>query len=170
LVDAFLNVVANNPKVKLVMAGPDEWGVEKNFKDKIIKAGANKSVIFPGMLVGQEKEAFLNRADLFCLPSDAEGFSMSILEALAHSVPVVISPGCHFDEVEGAGVGLVRDPYPEVLADTFVELIHNPARVERMAQLAGKFVRENYTWEIVSGKLLESYQGCVSQQSRGHAR
>lgn len=48
--------------------------------------------------------------------SDAEGFSMAVLEVLASGTPVLLSPGCHFPEVERAGVGLVVSPTPIALA------------------------------------------------------
>ena len=89
------------------MAGPDEWGMVEKFRQEIMKCGHGKRVLFPGMVTGEAKQGLLARADLFCLPSDAEGFSMAVLEALANSTAVLLSPGCHFPEVERAGAGRV---------------------------------------------------------------
>lgn len=104
LLEAFLQIQARLPNAVLIMAGPDEWGCERKFQQAVSQAGLQHRVIFPGMVSGEAKLDLLARADLFCLPSDAEGFSMAVLEALASGTPVLLSPGCHFPEVETAGV------------------------------------------------------------------
>jgi len=110
LIRAFLMIHDKFPRVKLVMAGPDEWGIAEKFRQEIMKGGAGKQVLFPGMVTGEAKQELLRRADLFCLPSDAEGFSIAVLEALANSTAVLLSPACHFPEVEKVGAGCVVAP------------------------------------------------------------
>jgi len=59
-----------------------------------------------GPIYGQPKLAALSRADVFALTSYGEGFSVAILEALAASLPVIISRECHFPAVSKSGAGL----------------------------------------------------------------
>src|SRR5438552_3720027 len=68
LLQAFLQVQTQFPETVLVIAGPDEWGLEAKFRKLISRAGAGKRVIFPGMVSGNDKLDLLARADLFCLP------------------------------------------------------------------------------------------------------
>ena len=107
LLEAFLQVKLDLPDALLVLAGPDEFGLEGRLRHRTDAAGLARSVIFPGMVEGVTKNQLLARADLFCLPSTAEGFSMAVLEALASGTPVLLSPGCHFPEVEQAGAGRI---------------------------------------------------------------
>jgi glycosyltransferase involved in cell wall biosynthesis len=157
LIRAFLMIHNKFPKAKLVMAGPDEWKIIEKFRQEIMKAGAGKQVLFPGMVTGEAKQELLARADLFCLPSDAEGFSMAVLEALANSTAVVLSPGCHFPEVEKAGAGFVVHPETAVLSKAIAGLLDNPEKLKEMGNKGRDFVLRHYSWDTITDQLIEAY-------------
>lgn len=157
LIRAFLMLQDRFPKTKLVMAGPDEWGMVEKFRIAITKAGVGNRVLFPGMVTGEAKQELLARADLFCLPSDGEGFSMAVLEALANSSTVLISPGCHFSEVEKAGAGRVVKPEPEALSRAIAALLENPKELREMGKKGRDFVARHYSWDTVIDQLLDAY-------------
>ena len=158
LVRAFLRIKDSFPNAVLVMAGPDEFGLEAGLREVIRDAGASQRVVFPGMVSGRDKINLLARANLFCLPSHAEGFSMAVLEALASGTPVLLSPGCHFPEVEAAGVGRVAPSDPDRLAAALAELLAQPAEMSRMREACVVFVREGYSWEHILDRLLDAYE------------
>lgn len=158
LLEAFMRVHACFPDAILVMAGPDEWGVEQKYRQAVRQAGINGHVLFPGMVSGSDKLDLLARADLFCLPSDAEGFSMAVLESLASSTPVLLSPGCHFAEVEKAGAGRIVDANPESMAIVLAELLSDPARLREMGRLGREFVAREYTWDSITDQLVDAYR------------
>ena len=76
LLAAFERVAVRYPNALLVLSGPDEFGIEESFASRARRAGLADRVRFPGMVTGERKSAVLHRANLFCLPSDAEGFSI----------------------------------------------------------------------------------------------
>ena len=158
LLRAFLAIHTQFPQAILVMAGPDEWGIESQFRRAIHQAGLSKQVIFPGMVSGGDKLDWLARADLFCLPSDAEGFSMAVLEALASATPVLLSPGCHFPEVEAVGAGRIVTPDLETLAGALADLLVEPGRLREMGCRAREFVAREYSWDHVADRLLDVYR------------
>ncbi len=157
LINAFLQINDRFPKATLVMAGPDEWGMVEKFRREIMKAGVGNRVLFPGMVTGEPKQELLTRADLFCLPSDAEGFSMAVLEALANSTAVVLSPGCHFPEVEKAGAGRIAQPDPDALAKVIAELLDDPENLKEMGRKGRDFVSRHYSWDIITDQLVDVY-------------
>jgi len=157
LLEAFLQICARLPKAFLVMAGPDDWGYTKEFTRKVRQAGVGERVIFPGMVSGEAKLDLLARANLFCLPSDAEGFSMAVLEALASATPVLLSPGCHFPEAEKAGAGRVVPTTPAALAEALLDLLSQPERLKIMGQRGFEVVRDNYSWDHITDQLLGVY-------------
>lgn len=157
LLEAFFRVHKTFPNAVLVMAGPDEFGLESSFRQRTNAAGLAQSVIFPGMVQGELKAQLLTRANLFCLPSDAEGFSMAILEALASSTAVLISLGCHFPEVEGAGAGRIAGTDPDALAAALGEMLSNPAALEAMGRAGRRLVSTRFAWERIVGELLNAY-------------
>jgi glycosyltransferase involved in cell wall biosynthesis len=86
----------------LVLAGPDQIGWEKELRARV----TDLPVVFTGLLQGEMKQAALVCADAFILPSHQENFGMSVVEALAAGLPVLISNRVniwHEIEIDRAG-------------------------------------------------------------------
>ena len=147
LIRAFLRIHSAFPKATLVMAGPDEWGIVEKFRQEIMSAGIGNRVLFPGMVTGETKQELLARADLFCLPSDAEGFSMAVLEAMAHKTAVLISPGCHFPAVESSCAGKVVPLSVDALASALSSLLADKKSLRVMGKSGYHLVKTEYTWD-----------------------
>jgi glycosyltransferase involved in cell wall biosynthesis len=162
LLDVFQQIRNGFPRAVLMIAGPDEWGLEKQFRARV---PADNRVIFPGMIGGEEKADVLARADLFCLPSLAEGFSNAVLESLASSTAVMLSPPCNFPEVESAKAGVVVDADVERMVPAMRELLGDPVRLRAMGEAGRRLVSEHYSWDLVTDSLIELYQK-VSWQAR----
>jgi glycosyltransferase involved in cell wall biosynthesis len=158
LLRAFLKTAPKFKNAVLVLAGPDEWNLRAKFAEEVATAGLADRVIFPGMVVGADKLDLLASADIFSLPSDAEGFSMAVLEALASSTAVLLSPGCHFPETEAAGCGYIAGLAPEEIAAKLELLLSNTAALSRMGTVGRDFVLQNYDWSSVIDRFLEAYQ------------
>ncbi|HSY52595.1 MAG TPA: glycosyltransferase [Thermoanaerobaculia bacterium] len=167
LLEAFLRVMHDFPDAVLMIAGPDEWGLEKRWRAHVVDGDR---VIFPGMIGGEEKADVLARADLFCLPSVAEGFSIAVLEALASSTAVMLSPACHFPEVEGAKAGVVVDADIERMVAVMRELLGDPVRLRAMGEAGRRLVSEHYSWDLVTDRLIELYTEAVGQRARTESR
>lgn len=163
LLEAFICMAMRMPNALLVLAGPDEFGLEASFASHANAAGIAERVRFPGMVSGALKTALLNRANLFVLPSDAEGFSMAILEALAHETAVLISPRCFFPEVEGAGAGFVVEPTVTELERAMEGLLAHPLRLAAMGQAGRALVATQYTWNSVASRMVETYEEGIAR-------
>ncbi len=168
LLEAFLNIHARFPRAYLVLAGPDEWRLVAEFRKKIARASAKSRVLFPGMVSGKDKFDLLARADLFCLPSEAEGFSMGVLEALASETAVLISPGCGFPAVVTAGAGRIVAADPRPLAEALGEMLSNPEELVVMGGRGRELALREYSWEHVTQRLLEVYEEGIQRASTGN--
>lgn len=166
LLEGFLGVAERFPSAVLVLAGPDEWGVEGKYREAVRKKGLEGRVRFPGMVEGEEKIDLLARADLFCLPSAGEGFSMAVLEALASGTAVLLSPGCHFPEVEPAGAGRIVPPEPGAIAAALTDLLLQPDGLRPMGLAGRRFVARSYTWDAIAAQLEEAYEDGVTRYNR----
>ncbi|MDQ2919192.1 MAG: glycosyltransferase [Verrucomicrobiota bacterium] len=103
LLDAFARVLPNDQSFALVMAGPDQ-------SDGELQKRAGRNVIFAGMLEGSMKWSALKAAEVFILPSHQENFGLSVVEALACGVPVLISNRVNiWREIETDGAGYVEN-------------------------------------------------------------
>jgi glycosyltransferase involved in cell wall biosynthesis len=151
-------VQAAFPDAVLVLAGPDEFGLEASLRQRADALLRTRRVIFPGMVDGSLKTQILNRADLFCLPSEAEGFSMAVLEAMASRTAVLLSPACHFPEVEREGAGVVSDTSPDALASALAKLLPDRDALARMGHAGAALVAARYSVDHVADLTLEAYR------------
>lgn len=162
LLEAFLRIADRVPSAVLVMAGPDEFGLEQKMRARAEEAGLAHRTVFTGMVSGDVKLDLLARASLFCLPSDAEGFSIAILEALASGTPVLISPDCHFPEVATAGAGTIAGSDVNAITEALLRLLANPDELREMGRRGRALVQKSYTWEQVTDRMLATYQRALS--------
>ena len=158
LLAAFEKVASKFPNALLVLAGPDEYGIKQDFIMRAQASGLNQRVRFPGMVSGIAKNALLHRANLFCLPSDAEGFSMAILEALAHKTAVLISPRCFFPDVEKFGAGMIVEATVSGIEMGLSKLLLHPDLLRLMGESGYDLVREKYTWNRVTDMMIDAYE------------
>jgi len=119
------------------------------------------------MLTGNEKLAALSRADIFVLSSYSEGFSMSILEAMACGLPVVITKQCNFPEVEGIGAGKIIDADANHLSEALIELLDNPELCKDMGDRGKRLVMEKYTWDKVADQMIAAYEEILGGRKGG---
>ena len=96
-----------NSNWRYLIIWPDEW--EKN---KLVKISEelwiSDKIIWYWISTWKEKYSLLKASDVFLFTSRAEWFPMTILEALWCWLPVFISEGCNFSEVDNV-VGSVID-------------------------------------------------------------
>ena len=164
LLDAFRIAADRIPRAVLVLAGPDEWGLEARIRDSVSAAGLADRVRFPGMVSGTDKLDLLARADLFALPSDAEGFSMAILEALVTRTAVLLSPGCHFPEAEAAGAGRVVRQTSGDFAEALIGLLSDPAGLAAMGERGRELVRSRYSWDRITDTMVAIYAEGIDRE------
>jgi len=94
-------------------------------------------------------QAALRDAELLVLPSEAEGFGLVLIEAMAAGVPVVATeaPGIR-DVVQDGETGLlVPVGAPAALAEAIRRVLEDSALRERLIQAAFADVRRRFTWD-----------------------
>ena len=66
-------------------------------------ASEDGRIAFSGILSDKELNSVYNMSDLFVLPSFWEGFALTVLEAAAHSLPMIISKGAYVSDLNADG-------------------------------------------------------------------
>lgn len=88
LIHAFKNVLVQDESATLLLGGDGDL---KLYKELVNSLGIKDNVQFLGWVSGEEKNSYLAKADVYCLPSYNEGFPMGVLEAMSAGVAVVAS-------------------------------------------------------------------------------
>lgn len=115
LIQAHKNIISRNNGYQLCIIGPDA-GYGKELKHL---AEDTDSIIFTGSISENEiRDAYLS-ADLFILPSLAEGCPLTLLEAMAFGKPIVATSVGMVPEIIRNGVNgiLVRPGNSDLLAE-----------------------------------------------------
>jgi glycosyltransferase involved in cell wall biosynthesis len=88
----------------------------------------------------------LSAMDLFCLPSYREGLPRSIIEAMAVGLPVVATNirGSREEVIHGETGLLVPTKDSDALAKSFIELIADPVRCNRLGRMGRQRVVDSY--------------------------
>jgi L-malate glycosyltransferase len=143
-----------SPALSLVGTGP----FEERLRALVYELGISGDVEFAG--VRQSLTPLLHGADVFVLPSRAEGLSNSLLEAMAIGLPVVASaiPG-NTDVIQSGVNGLLSDPGdPAALADALERLLSDGGLRRRLGEAARRTVEERFALEEVAARYRELYE------------
>ncbi len=113
--------------VKVLLFGFEaEPGQRQALLDLAAELGIAERVEVPGPVTGAEKERSLRGAQCFCLPSYDEGLPMSMLEAMALALPVVVT-----------AVGAI----PEAVVDGEQGLLYPPGDIDALTQTSANSAR-----------------------------
>ncbi len=116
LLAAFASIAARADQLHLVVAGPDQVGLQAKLEEQARRLGIADRVHWPGMLGGDVKFGAFYAADAFVLPSHQENFGIAVAEALACGRPVLISDQINiWRDIVADQVGLVE---PDTLEGT----------------------------------------------------
>ena len=120
LIEAFAQVVVDDPDLHLVMAGPDEVGRQAALEARVSALGIAGRVSWPGMLTGDLKWGAFHAAEAFVLPSHQENFGIVVAEALSCGLPVLISNKVNiWREIAEDKAGIISE---DTLVDTYRSL------------------------------------------------
>jgi glycosyltransferase involved in cell wall biosynthesis len=163
LLKAFAQFAQNDPSLHLVMAGPDRTGWQTELQNTAQKLGISQQVAWTGMLQNELKWGAFRAAEVFILPSHQENFGIAVAEALACSLPVLISNKVNiWREIETDGAGIVANDDLEGTIELLQKwLALTPDAQQSMRQNAQKCFTERFEITKAAQNLIEvltSYQ------------
>lgn len=159
LLDAFL--AARHHKGlghwRLVLAGDGPVEFVSSLKKRIQADRAEDHVTLCGWLDGESKERALAQASLVALPSRRDSFGFCVVEAIAHGVPVLVSPDVGLaSEIESAGAGWVSPVGAESLCTTLTDTLSNDRELRKRGD-AGRTLAAKFDWSTVAEELIRLY-------------
>lgn len=151
LIEAFERL---NTDVKLVLAGASSYCDEYSRR---LHEHASDQILILNWVSGAALDELLTNAMIFVLPSDMEGLSLALLDAMGAGVCVVASDVPENREaIENAGFAF-RGGDSEALADRLRFLIANPAVREAAGKAAKRRVQQHYQWSKIAAEVECAY-------------
>ena len=146
------------PLPHLILAGPDFRGGMNTLKALAKELLIDDVVEFPGPVTGAVKEALWNSCELFLHTSRWEGLPLSILEALGHGIPCLVTPETGLGdwmEMNYSGWHVKGDI--ESIAAKLAALAIDPQEIEAKARKTQVAAMRDYSWEAIGKKLSDFY-------------
>lgn len=146
--------------VRVVLVGGEEDpGIGAALNQRIAAEGLGERIEWVGPAVGEAKLRWLSAADLFVLPSYAEGVPISMLEALAAGLPAVLTPVGGIPSVLTADVHALFVPPgdPVALAGAIARLAASPELRATLGAAAREHVLARYGVEHSARRYLDLY-------------
>jgi glycosyltransferase involved in cell wall biosynthesis len=140
--------------VKLVMAGASSYCDDYSRR---LQTHAGERIKMLDWVSGEALDELLTNAMVFVLPSDLEGLSLALLDAMGAGLCVLSSDVAENREaVDDAGFTFRRGDVGD-LADRLRFLIANPAVREAAGQAAQRRIREHYRWAQIAAEIERVY-------------
>lgn len=150
-----------NKNVYLFMAGSGDESYIDELKKLSKMSNISENVIFTSFVTGKQKDLLFQGTDLFALPSYSENFGVAVVEAMASSLPVLITKEVQLSpNVKKLNAGLVFNGEAPELAHELNYLFDDLKRLEQMGRNAKQLVKDEYLWDSL-GKRLENNYRCL---------
>ncbi|HNP74943.1 MAG TPA: glycosyltransferase family 4 protein [bacterium] len=125
----------------------------------------NNKIIFTGQQSGANLEALFRNAYLFVQPSEAEGLSIALLEAIAYGTPTLISD---IEENLEIAKGLAKEFKNKDIAGLAQQLSwseQNQEAIKTQAAEAEKIINQKYNWQQITKATIALYQQALTSKN-----
>lgn len=122
------------------------------------------NMTFHGPVSRDRAARWYRQSDVFVLPTLSDGFALTQLEALAHGLPVIVTPNCGRVVQEGKTGFIIPPRDPQALADAILRFMHNPGLSQEMAPFCRQAVNA-YSVDAYGKRLVEIIQKHFGRRS-----
>lgn len=166
LIEAAALLARKYPQVKFLFAG--EGPLRPDYEKLAASLGVREKIIFSG--VRQDIPELLNAFDLVCQPSLSEGFSNTLLEAMASAKAVVATAvGGNPEAVEDGVTGFLIPPKDaQPIAEKIALLAGDKSLCARMAAAGRRKIEKEFSMEVMVRKYEDFYLSSLGAGGRGH--
>jgi glycosyltransferase involved in cell wall biosynthesis len=141
-------------QLNVIGDGPDRDKLQKLARD----IGVNDSISFCGAVA--EIIPYLQKSDLFVLPSLSEGLSNVLLEAMACSIPIVATRvGGNIDLIRDGENGILVEPEnSNQLSEAMQKILQDKALAKKLGSEARKTVEQRFSLISIADKYISLYR------------
>ena len=146
-----------NTDKKLVLAGElTESDYCKELKE--LAKGRSDDIVFAGFIGGELKKVLFSNAYTYVIPSELEGMSISLLEALSYGCKVVASDIAENKNIYDVGIDFFKSGESESLLEV-LDKVMPLSEDDRDNQI--QFIRDNYNWSHIVDEITGVYKEVI---------
>jgi glycosyltransferase involved in cell wall biosynthesis len=162
LVSAFRRL---DTDMKLVIAGDTQRATQ--YRKKVFElAGRDSRILFPGFVEGRLLEELFSHCYVYAQPSETEGLSLSILEAMSYGNCCLVSDiPANLEAIGDAGFHFANKNIDD-LTDRLQWLLDHNEQVASINARAKERIRQHYSWQSISEQIEKLYLSILN--GRGH--
>lgn len=125
----------------------------------------NPKIIFTGLATGKTLAELFSNAYLFVQPSEYEGLSIALLEALGYGCAVLASDIPENKEIVENGIGFTfENTNISDLKTKLLDLLKNTEMVKEKETIGQLHVREHYNWERIVKNTIDLYRKLTARK------
>ncbi len=164
-IKALKYVVAKEPSVKALLAGTGS--LERSLKDLAKRLHVEDHIVFLGFVANDNLSRYLNASDIYVSSSLSDGTPLSLLEAMACGLPVVVSDVESVLEwvEDGINGSVAPRMNARVLADKILMLSGSPSNIDAMRRENLEIAKRNIDINKNLLKLRQTYSGLKTTKS-----
>ena len=141
------------------LVGWDHEGCKAELEKIVADNHLDNMVVFHGGLFGEDKQRMYANADGYILPSHGEGLPMTVLEAWAWKIPVIMTPECHLPEGYSANAAIEINDNVESVCDGLKTFLGMSDKERQSMGMCGyDLVRADFTWDVSAQKMIQVYE------------
>jgi len=129
-------------------------------------AGIRGTIVFHGWLDNRSRElaSLYESSEIFVLPSEAENFPVSLMEAMSAGLAVVTTRGTGCEEVVCTTAVLVEPKNPSEIRAALEGLTGNPERCRELGDVARVRLGSEFGWPSVARRYVRVYRRCLAER------
>jgi glycosyltransferase involved in cell wall biosynthesis len=161
ILEAVPKVIAQNPRVKFLLVGGDDYpGEFEKIRGQVVTDGLSEWIHLTGEASREDVTIYMQMSQIFLLPTYREGAPVAIIEAMRASLPIITTPvGGIPDMVQDGLNGLLIQPgNPEIIAQTALSLASDPDLRAKLGKAAREVFTKRYSSSRAIGELAEIYK------------
>jgi glycosyltransferase involved in cell wall biosynthesis len=166
LLEAFAKLRTERDVELLLITRPKPGGRTEQLLDSL---SIKDSVRFVSGLSDTELAGVVGSAEVACVPSLYEGFSLPTVEAMACGTPLVVSRAGAIPEVvgeDGTCADLVTPGDVAELAHALGSLLDDPERRNRMGEAGRRRALARFSWRAVAEATAAAYARAIEETGR----
>jgi len=147
---------------KLVIAG-DAKGEEVYKQELQTLAGNDPRILFPGFVEGRALQELFSNAAVYVQPSEIEGLSIALLEAMSYGNCCLVSDIPENREAIGDAGFTFQNTNVDDLREKLVKLLDSEKLRNSVGDKARLRVKECYNWDNITAEFEDMYLSLVAQ-------